>query len=575
MALPAPQKQASRVARPAARYRPGKAPLGAGASLDDYSDSDASDGHEEHDKDAGPVGVTDPSSGTAALINGAAHQQRRTAGIILNDLGSGTKKLDLRLNHTSQPASGEQDDDSSEYGTDTDEEPSKPVFRKPGTSASATQPPAAASDSSEYETDSEEESDDEPAPQPMLKPLFVPKRARTTIPTSAADAQQPTEADSKAKAEAEAAQRRKEAHDLAAATIKRSLAEKGHTESLKTDVDDTDGLDPSAEFEAWRQRELARLQRDREAILSKRAEQQELETFRSLPEAEKERLGRERAAQLRAEKLEQRGNPAFLQKYYHKGSFFQDMDILKRDYTEKTTKDVDVSKLPKMMQVRNYGVKGRSKWTHLANEDTSKAAMKVDVGGASGDKGCSRCGGAHLRRDCPGVAGGEGASGANRAELLGKGERSRTWGMDADEDKGESSHTRRRSKSPRRDPSRYDCDESSTHSRSSHRYDDDRRPHHDSRSSQDDRDRPKHSSSSHRDKDRNHRHHRDSDHDRPHHHSENHNHSRSDPHRSDDSREKHKRRDRDHHHHHYHRSSDRSKTNRNHESDRKRSRLDL
>ncbi|CDW93679.1 hypothetical protein [Sporisorium scitamineum] len=424
MALPAPQKQASRVARPAARYRPGKAPLGAGASLDDYSDSDASDGHEEHDKDAGPVGVTDPSSGTAALINGAAHQQRRTAGIILNDLGSGTKKLDLRLNHTSQPASGEQDDDSSEYGTDTDEEPSKPVFRKPGTSASATQPPAAASDSSEYETDSEEESDDEPAPQPMLKPLFVPKRARTTIPTSAADAQQPTEADSKAKAEAEAAQRRKEAHDLAAATIKRSLAEKGHTESLKTDVDDTDGLDPSAEFEAWRQRELARLQRDREAILSKRAEQQELETFRSLPEAEKERLGRERAAQLRAEKLEQRGNPAFLQKYYHKGSFFQDMDILKRDYTEKTTKDVDVSKLPKMMQVRNYGVKGRSKWTHLANEDTSKAAMKVDVGGASGDKGCSRCGGAHLRRDCPGVAGGEGASGANRAELLGKGERS-------------------------------------------------------------------------------------------------------------------------------------------------------
>ncbi|SJX65567.1 related to microfibril-associated protein [Sporisorium reilianum f. sp. reilianum] len=566
MAPPATQKQASGVARPAARYRPGKAPLGAGASLDDYSDSDdASDGGHErgHDHDAGTIGIADLTSGTAALLNAAGQQQRRTAAIILHDTGSGSKKLDLRLHSASQPATGEQEDESSEYETDTDDEPSKPVFRKPGTSASVPQQATQASDSSEYETDSEEEeSDEEPAPQPMLKPVFVPKRARTTISSSAAASEAP-EADAEAKAEALAAARRKEAHDLAAATIKRQLAEKEHADSHPTDVDDTDGLDPDAEFDAWRQRELARLQRDRDALVAQRAEQAELERFRALPEAEKERLGRERAAQQQAEKKKHRGNPAFLQKYYHKGSFFQDMDILKRDYTEKTTKDVDVSKLPKMMQVRNYGVKGRSKWTHLANEDTSKAAMRLDGRAGEGSRGCFRCGGAHLRKDCPEAEGGEGGgSGANRAQLASgeRGERSRTWGQTTGKEDEERSSHRRRSRSPRRDSSRYDRDEPSRHSHST----------------RDDRDRH-HSSSSHRDqnhKHHSHRHHRDSDPDRHDRRSHKHEHSsRSDRHRSDDSRDRHKRRDRDRDRDEQHRS-DRSKGSREHESDRKRSRLD-
>lgn len=32
------------------------------------------------------------------------------------------------------------------------------------------------------------------------------------------------------------------------------------------DVDDTDGLDPEAEFEAWKLRELMRIKRDKEAL---------------------------------------------------------------------------------------------------------------------------------------------------------------------------------------------------------------------------------------------------------------------------------------------------------------------
>ena len=587
MAPPPPQKTASRVTRPAARYRPGKAPLG--ASIDDYSDSDESDsGHHNHaaQQNDAHTGPTDLSSGTAALLSA---QQRKTAGIVINEAGPSSKKLDLRLQSSTTAASGQEDEDSSEYETDTDEEesqpaPAKPVFCKPGAPA----PPAQQqeSGSSEYETDSEEESDseEEANPPPLLKPVFVPKRARTTITTSAADNVQ-TEEDAEAKAEQAAAARRKEAHDLAAATIQRQLAEKQHEETHRTDVDDTDGLDPAAEFEAWRERELARLRRDHEALLAKRAEQAEIDAFKALPEAEKERLGRERAAQQRAEKKEQRGQPAFLQKYYHKGSFFQDMDILKRDYTEKTTRDVDVSQLPKMMQVRGFGTKGRSKWTHLANEDTSKSAMKLD--GVAGGRGCFNCGGPHLRKDCPG-SNGDGASGSG-ANASRTGEHSRKWGEAADDAKERRSE-RDRSRSPRRESSRdhhssrssrdRHADEPSRRDRDSHRHssrdDRDHRRHSSRRDDEHDRHRSRRDDDEkrHRDSHRSHRRH-DSDRDR----------SKSDRHdsedrrhrRHDDERDRHKRRERDDHRDSRHGDSSRhssSRRDRGEESDRKRSRID-
>ncbi|GAC97713.1 hypothetical protein PHSY_005300 [Pseudozyma hubeiensis SY62] len=555
MAPPPPPKVASRVARPAARYRPGKAPSGAGAALDEYSDSDASDREDEQPdtRNASAINIADLSLGSA--------QQRRTAGIVIND----SKKLDLRLNPASITAADDGEQDSSEYETDTDqdEESDRPVFRKPGAPASAPQQQPEATDSSEYETDSEEETDeDESTPAPLLKPIFVPKSARTTISTTtSADQQQPAD-DLEAKAEALAAQRRKEAHDLAEATIKRQLAEKEYQESHIIDFDDTDGLDPEAEFQAWRQRELARLRRDHEAVLAKQREQQETDAFKSLPEAEKERLGRERAAQSRAEKKEQRGNPAFLQKYYHKGSFFQDMDILKRDYSEKTTKDVDVSKLPKMMQVRGYGVKGRSKWTHLANEDTSKGRMQVERLGS--ESGCFRCGGPHLKKDCPEVDGkGEGGSGANSSALASEG--SRRWGSERADDtverrEAEDSQRQRSRSPPRRGSSRYDAGasssreprhrspnddrshrdhkhRSSTHTpSSSHRRDDDTSRSH--RHSRDDRKERTHRRDSDRQDD--HHHHRSSHRDRDHR-------SNSSRHRSSDSHDKHKRRDLDDH----------------------------
>jgi microfibrillar-associated protein 1 len=291
-----------------------------------------------------------------------------------NSSASAGRKVELKLDASTSAAARkahatEPQDESSEYETDSDE--GRPIFRRPGAPAAGTAQ-APASESSKYETDSEDEED---APPPLVKPIFVPKRARTTLGEAAEEAEGRAE---DAKAEEEATRRRKEAHELAAAAIQRQLAEQAH-EEVRPDVDDTDGLDPDGEFEAWRARELARLQRDRDADAARRAEAAETARIRTLPEHEREQLGRARARQLAAEK-KSRAAPAFLQKYYHKGSFFQDdptLQHLQRDYAQKTSKEVDVSKLPKIMQVRNYGAKGRSKWTHLANEDTSKARLDL------------------------------------------------------------------------------------------------------------------------------------------------------------------------------------------------------
>jgi microfibrillar-associated protein 1 len=126
--------------------------------------------------------------------------------------------------------------------------------------------------------------------------------------------------------------------------------------------------DEAVEYEAWKSREFARIKRDRE---------------------EKEN---NRVCSLTHEEHPQRGlgypnNPLappnknkrkFLQKYYHKGCFFQQTStrtctsIFRRDFCTPTGEDnINKAVLPKVMQVRNFGRRGRTKWTHLVNEDTT------------------------------------------------------------------------------------------------------------------------------------------------------------------------------------------------------------
>jgi len=178
-------------------------------------------------------------------------------------------------------------------------------------------------------------------------------------------------------------------------------------EDIIPDVDDTDGLDPEGEFEAWRLRELERIKKEKEEELRREEEREEIERRRALPEEQRMKEDVERANKLREEKP--KGQQKFLQKYWHKGAFHQDDDILqRRDYTEATESTVDVSSLPKVMQVKNFGKRSRTKYTHLLDQDTTAGnggfggAGPVKSGGRSTESGgCFVCGGPHLKEDCP------------------------------------------------------------------------------------------------------------------------------------------------------------------------------
>lgn len=274
------------------------------------------------------------------------------------------------------------------------------------------------------------------------------RRARATVAEREALALDSEEAQKRK--EAELQERKKASHDMVAESIRRELLEK-EKEQETPDVDDTDGLDPAGEFEAWRLRELARIKRDKEAELAREKEREEVERRRALPEEQRLKEDLERAEQSRKEKP--KGQQKFLQKYWHKGAFHQDEEILKRhDYTEATESTVDVSLLPKVMQVKNFGKRGRTKYTHLLDQDTTVGAgafggtAPAKAGGTSTvASGCFLCGGPHLKKgasctrhvvrcltsiapDCPqntDLPPGRTATGANGAPT---GASSRQWG---------------------------------------------------------------------------------------------------------------------------------------------------
>ncbi|CAN1272003.1 Microfibrillar-associated protein 1 [Linum perenne] len=228
---------------------------------------------------------------------------------------------------------------------------------------------------SEYETDSEEET----TGMAMLKPVFVPKSERDTIAEREKLEEEERALEEKVKKKVE--ERKVETKHILLEEIKKEeLIQKNlEMEASVADVDTDDELNEAEEYEAWKVREIGRIKRDRDAREAMVKEKEEIERVRNMTEEERREWERKNPKSGPAPKKKWR----FMQKYFHKGAFFQDEpddqaasagshNIYGRDFSEPTGDDkMDKSILPKVMQVKHFGRSGRTKWTHLVNEDTT------------------------------------------------------------------------------------------------------------------------------------------------------------------------------------------------------------
>lgn len=246
---------------------------------------------------------------------------------------------------------------------------------------------------SEYETDSDEELMG--GGIGMIKPYFVPKLERDTI----AERQRIEE---KERALEELVNKRLEERRMETKTLvveKIREDEEIHNNNNNNgiqleannaiDVDTDDENDREEEFKAWEARNIARMKRDREEREATLKDNEEIDKARKMTEEERreywERLQKTRPESEPGVAIAQPGKRkwAFMQRYYHKGAFFQsDADdprgtagtdnIYSRDFSVPTGEDkMNKTILPKSLQVKHFGRNGRTKWTHLVNEDTT------------------------------------------------------------------------------------------------------------------------------------------------------------------------------------------------------------
>lgn len=218
------------------------------------------------------------------------------------------------------------------------------------------------------EAEKEETDEDDEQATPLLRPVFVPKTHRhEDVSTSGKDEQ---------------GEREREAQRLLVEYVRREyeasmLLENSDIQNTNDplsidDTDPTDEIGLETELQAWKLRELLRIKRDRAAREHWEREQMELERIRNMTEEERRRLDEEK---MREWQERPQSQMRFMQKYYHKGAFFMDDQepLYQRDYAQATGEDAHANKemLPEVKQVRDFGKKGRSKWTHLVGEDTT------------------------------------------------------------------------------------------------------------------------------------------------------------------------------------------------------------
>ncbi|KAK9463175.1 splicing factor, Prp19-binding domain-containing protein [Lipomyces oligophaga] len=353
------------------RYFPGKrlsrspSPQSSGSS----SSASGSDSEEEHKPDV-QIGYVPYSNGTVldenqrdvsiAEYEGQLNIHETDKQTVIKEL----KDVDLSSRFKRAPQVGEE----------------RTIGTIPKMQLGKEENPESEEESEEESDESDDESDEsevEEQQKVILRPVFIPKGKRGVAASKASE-------DAVAAAAKSASKETKRQNTLsqiedsiraeAAAHAARRVHEDNAVATDTNEVDDTDDLDPRGERAAWRLRELKRISREREQLEERERELQEVEERRNMDEEDKLKEDLARIKQQREDKANRAGG--FMNKYYHRGAFYQDQDILKRtDYAVPTIDEYrDKSVLPKVMQVRNtddLGKRGRSRWTHLSAEDTS------------------------------------------------------------------------------------------------------------------------------------------------------------------------------------------------------------
>ncbi|VEL13116.1 unnamed protein product, partial [Protopolystoma xenopodis] len=173
---------------------------------------------------------------------------------------------------------------------------------------------------------------------------------------------------------------------LVEAEIRREQDEARAVEEACDAIDSDEGQgDPVAEqeeYEKWKVRELRRIRRDKEARENIQQEKEEATLFHiifltschtNMNDIQRQEEFRKNPKLITNKAI--KGKYKFMQKYFHRGAFFvtaSETDVYKRDFAQPTLEDhFDKTKLPAVMQVKNFGLAGRTKYTHLVDQDTS------------------------------------------------------------------------------------------------------------------------------------------------------------------------------------------------------------
>ncbi|KAJ2159775.1 hypothetical protein GGF46_002770 [Coemansia sp. RSA 552] len=325
----------------AKRYFPGKAP-----QQDAGNDLSASDTDSEQELEAPPA-VAEPQRISIPQLAREQHSEPD------DEPDSESRELLRERLRARQRAAEESSSSDSEGDKDQGEYRRQALLRRQQQMALSSEEEGSSLESGSAASGTSDESDSDedgsPAQQIMLKPVFVPKARRTAQPaghSATAGAASPALGGT----DESRLERRVESVRLAAEEAQRARSEVVDGSLDAGAVDDSDDVDVDAEIEAWRQREVLRIDRDRDERESISREEAERDQVRGMTEEQRHAEGVERARTLRAAKA-------------------QRIADLRAEKATEAPLPPPTSELAYAMR---KGRSGSSKWRGYRNEDTSR-----------------------------------------------------------------------------------------------------------------------------------------------------------------------------------------------------------